>query len=58
MYVIMMTATLLINALLQEAGQLKSLIDHVIQQGLEGLVLKDVKSVYEPGKRHWLKVNC
>lgn len=42
--------------LVNEAGQLNSLIHHVIQQGLEGLVLKDVKSIYEPGKRHWLKV--
>lgn len=24
--------------------------------GLEGLVLKDLESKYEPGKRHWLKV--
>lgn len=24
--------------------------------GLEGLVLKDLESIYEPGKRHWLKV--
>lgn len=24
--------------------------------GLEGLVLKDLHSTYEPGKRHWLKV--
>ena len=27
-----------------------------ISDGLEGLVLKDRKSVYEPGKRHWLKM--
>ena len=25
-------------------------------QGLEGLVIKDALSTYEPGKRHWLKV--
>lgn len=24
--------------------------------GLEGLVLKNVNGIYEPGKRHWLKV--
>ncbi|XP_072037011.1 DNA ligase 3-like [Amphiura filiformis] len=35
---------------------LSSMIVEVIREGLEGLVLKDVKSVYEPGKRHWLKV--
>lgn len=28
----------------------------VLEQGLEGLVLKDLESNYEPGKRHWLKV--
>ena len=27
-----------------------------INDGLEGLVLKDKKSIYEPGKRHWLKM--
>lgn len=27
-----------------------------MSEGLEGLVLKDVKSIYEPGKRHWLKM--
>jgi len=27
-----------------------------INEGLEGLVLKDTKSIYEPGKRHWLKM--
>lgn len=35
---------------------LKRMIHSVIQQGLEGLIIKDKKSVYEPGKRHWLKV--
>lgn len=28
----------------------------VLELGLEGLVLKDLESTYEPGKRHWLKV--
>jgi len=27
-----------------------------LEQGLEGLVIKDALSTYEPGKRHWLKV--
>ncbi|CAB4060448.1 LIG3 [Lepeophtheirus salmonis] len=27
-----------------------------LKKGLEGLVLKDINSTYEPGKRHWLKV--
>ena len=36
--------------------QLGNMIKKVLDQGLEGLVLKDLKSPYEPGKRHWLKV--
>lgn len=28
----------------------------VIEKGLEGLVLKDKKSTYQPGKRKWLKI--
>uniref|UniRef100_A0A8C9QUV2 DNA ligase n=1 Tax=Scleropages formosus TaxID=113540 RepID=A0A8C9QUV2_SCLFO len=39
-----------------KAGDLAEMITRVIREGLEGLVLKDVKSPYEPGKRHWLKV--
>ncbi|CAL8364491.1 unnamed protein product [Lota lota] len=35
---------------------LADMITRVIREGLEGLVLKDVKGNYEPGKRHWLKV--
>ncbi|KAM7373992.1 hypothetical protein PAMP_006672 [Pampus punctatissimus] len=35
---------------------LADMITRVIREGLEGLVLKDVKGTYEPGKRHWLKV--
>ena len=27
-----------------------------MSEGLEGLVLKDPEGVYEPGKRHWLKM--
>ncbi|KAL7641288.1 UNVERIFIED_CONTAM: hypothetical protein RMT77_008426 [Armadillidium vulgare] len=36
--------------------ELRKMIQSVIKQGLEGLVLKDINSIYEPGKRHWLKV--
>lgn len=36
--------------------ELKSMIVRVLKLGLEGLVLKDRESIYEPGKRHWLKV--
>ncbi|EJW69954.1 hypothetical protein WUBG_19138, partial [Wuchereria bancrofti] len=32
------------------------LVLKTIDEGLEGLVLKDLDSIYEPGKRHWLKV--
>ncbi|XP_035697308.1 DNA ligase 3-like isoform X2 [Branchiostoma floridae] len=39
-----------------EPGDLSDMIGRVIRDGLEGLVLKDTKSIYEPGKRHWLKV--
>ncbi|KAK5858262.1 hypothetical protein PBY51_002415 [Eleginops maclovinus] len=38
------------------AGDLADMITRVIREGLEGLVLKDLKGMYEPGKRHWLKV--
>lgn len=37
-------------------ADLAEMITCVIREGLEGLVLKDVKGHYEPGKRHWLKV--
>ncbi|XP_064425147.1 DNA ligase 3 isoform X2 [Latimeria chalumnae] len=39
-----------------KASDLADMITRVIREGLEGLVLKDTKSLYEPGKRHWLKV--
>ncbi|XP_068124700.1 DNA ligase 3 isoform X2 [Hyperolius riggenbachi] len=39
-----------------KASDLADMITRVIREGLEGLVLKDLKSIYEPGKRHWLKV--
>ncbi|KAG7205218.1 hypothetical protein KM043_018303 [Ampulex compressa] len=35
---------------------LAEMIGKVLKMGLEGLVLKDMNSKYEPGKRHWLKV--
>ncbi|NWZ72050.1 DNLI3 ligase, partial [Acrocephalus arundinaceus] len=47
---------------LQKASDLADMITRVIREGLEGLVLKDLKAsshslgCYEPGKRHWLKV--
>ena len=42
--------------LINKKAQLADMIKHVLSKGLEGLVLKDLKSLYEPGKRHWLKV--
>ena len=39
-----------------EHAKLQRMIDAAIESKLEGLVMKDVRGVYEPGKRHWLKV--
>lgn len=41
---------------IHDPDELKQMIAHVLKEGLEGLVLKDICSIYEPGKRHWLKV--
>ncbi|XP_050297351.1 DNA ligase 3 [Anthonomus grandis grandis] len=41
---------------IDEPGKLAQMIAKVLKLGLEGLVLKDKMSKYEPGKRHWLKV--
>ena len=32
------------------------MMNRVLREGLEGLVLKPIDSLYEPGKRHWLKM--
>ncbi|XP_018321906.1 DNA ligase 3 [Agrilus planipennis] len=42
--------------IIHKPTELAAMISKVLKMGLEGLVLKDLKSVYEPGKRHWLKV--
>ncbi|KPJ02421.1 DNA ligase 3 [Papilio xuthus] len=42
--------------LIKKPADLAKMIAKVLQLGLEGLVLKDLESIYEPGKRHWLKV--
>ncbi|XP_039750225.1 DNA ligase 3 [Pararge aegeria] len=42
--------------LIYKPSDLANMIAEVLQHGLEGLVLKDLESTYEPGKRHWLKV--
>ncbi|RNA36306.1 DNA ligase 3, partial [Brachionus plicatilis] len=44
------------QTLIKNPDCLRKLIMRTINEGLEGLVLKDSKSIYEPGKRHWLKV--
>lgn len=41
---------------IHKADDLARMIAKVLKMGLEGLVLKDKKSIYAPGKRHWLKV--
>ncbi|XP_071147828.1 DNA ligase 3-like [Mytilus edulis] len=42
--------------LIKDPEDLQDMMNDVFRQGLEGLVLKDLKSIYAPGKRHWLKV--
>ncbi|KAF2900759.1 hypothetical protein ILUMI_05427 [Ignelater luminosus] len=42
--------------IIKKPEELSSMIAKVLEIGLEGLVLKDTKGIYEPGKRHWLKV--
>lgn len=37
-------------------AQLEKMLTRVLRLGLEGLVLKDIQGIYEPGKRHWLKM--
>lgn len=39
-----------------DPDDLQELMNKVFREGLEGLVLKDVNGIYEPGKRHWLKI--
>ncbi|GMT15078.1 hypothetical protein PFISCL1PPCAC_6375, partial [Pristionchus fissidentatus] len=41
---------------LGDKKHLSRMIYSAIDDGLEGLVIKDSKGTYEPGKRHWLKV--
>lgn len=41
---------------IQNNKDLAKMIAKVLKLGLEGLVLKNVDGLYEPGKRHWLKV--
>lgn len=41
---------------IRKKSELKHLINFTISEGLEGLVLKNPDGIYEPNKRHWLKV--
>ncbi|ELU08334.1 hypothetical protein CAPTEDRAFT_213234 [Capitella teleta] len=41
---------------ISKPDDLSEMMMQVFREGLEGLVLKDAKGIYEPGKRHWLKV--
>ncbi|XP_042897129.1 DNA ligase 3 [Parasteatoda tepidariorum] len=40
----------------KKMAELKGTIRSVFKQGLEGVVVKGKDGVYEPGKRHWLKI--
>ena len=41
---------------IKKKDELGEMIKDTFRKGLEGLMVKDKKSTYEPGKRHWLKV--
>lgn len=41
---------------IHDINKLSEMMASILKQGLEGLVLKDICSIYEPGKRHWLKL--
>ena len=42
--------------LMKTEAQLQAAMAEVMRENLEGIMLKNVDGVYEPGKRHWLKV--
>lgn len=41
---------------LHKAEELKAAMKTAMAKGLEGLVMKDINGLYEPGKRGWLKM--
>jgi len=44
------------QTLLTDSAQLTEQMEMVLDEGLEGLVLKDVGGTYSPGGRYWLKI--
>lgn len=44
------------HRLLTKKNELVEMTKEVLRKGLEGLVLKGIDTIYEPGKRRWLKV--
>eukprot|EP01107_Rhizomastix_libera_P007615 TRINITY_DN2263_c0_g1_i2.p1 TRINITY_DN2263_c0_g1~~TRINITY_DN2263_c0_g1_i2.p1 ORF type:complete len:1105 (+),score=388.13 TRINITY_DN2263_c0_g1_i2:81-3395(+) len=42
--------------IINEESDLCNMMTRVIQEKLEGLVVKGVNSIYEPSARHWLKI--
>ncbi|EGC32964.1 hypothetical protein DICPUDRAFT_81260 [Dictyostelium purpureum] len=41
---------------IQEKYKLTNLLNRAFKEKLEGLVIKNADSIYEPGARHWIKV--
>jgi len=37
-------------------AEVQKVLDVALAKKLEGLVVKDVRGVYEPAARHWLKI--
>lgn len=40
----------------QDVKQLEDLFHMCVSKNLEGLVVKDLKGVYQPNARHWIKI--
>eukprot|EP01112_Ceratiomyxa_fruticulosa_P000135 TRINITY_DN10155_c0_g2_i1.p1 TRINITY_DN10155_c0_g2~~TRINITY_DN10155_c0_g2_i1.p1 ORF type:complete len:958 (-),score=247.00 TRINITY_DN10155_c0_g2_i1:54-2888(-) len=40
----------------KEEKEIQSMMNRVLREGLEGLVVKDSETTYEPAARHWLKI--
>lgn len=44
------------GVLVQKPADLEPMWEKVLEEGLEGLVLKDMYDTYKPTKRHWMKL--